>query len=95
MLLGEDDITDDVITFGPCFEVFVYIRADWRKSDNSVDREPQGIWWWSIKFHRCSCKSPSFSCPAGRALGELARRLDIFKFNFTGMPLVGLSIKCF
>ena len=27
--------------------------------------------------------------------GELARRLDIFKFNFTGMPLVSLSIKCF
>ena len=53
MLLSEDDIT--VITLGPCFSVFVYICADWWKSDNSVDGEPQGIWWWSIKFQRCSC----------------------------------------
>ena len=55
MLLGKDDITNDVITLGPCFPVFVYICADWRKSDNSVDGEPQGNWWWSIKFQRCSC----------------------------------------
>ena len=34
MLLGDDDITNDIITLGPCFSVFVYIRAYWRKSDN-------------------------------------------------------------
>ena len=27
MLIGEDDITIDVITFGTCFSMFVYIRT--------------------------------------------------------------------
>ena len=43
MLIGRDDISNDVITFGTCFSMFVYIRADWRKSDSSVNGEPQGI----------------------------------------------------
>ena len=43
MLIGRDDISNDVITFGMCFSMFVYIRADWQKSDSSVNGEPQGI----------------------------------------------------
>ena len=27
MLIGEDDISNDVITLGTCFSMFVYIRA--------------------------------------------------------------------
>ena len=27
MLIGRDDISNDVITFGTCFSMFVYIRA--------------------------------------------------------------------
>ena len=27
MLIGEDDITNDVITFGTCFSMFAYIRT--------------------------------------------------------------------
>ena len=27
MLIGEDDITNDVITFGACFSMFAYIRT--------------------------------------------------------------------
>ena len=27
MLIGGDDISNDVITFGKCFSMFVYIRA--------------------------------------------------------------------
>ena len=30
MLIGEDDISNDVITLGTCFSVFVYIRARFR-----------------------------------------------------------------
>ena len=31
MLIGEDDISNDVITLGACFSVFVYIRARFRR----------------------------------------------------------------
>ena len=54
MLIGGDDISNDVT----CFSTFVYIRARfrfaplWRKSDSSVDGEPQGNWW----FQRRSCE---------------------------------------
>ena len=50
MLIGEDDITNDVITFGTCFSMFAYIRTRYcfapiiGKSDSSVDEEPQGNW---------------------------------------------------
>lgn len=37
------------------FQCLFKLRVDWQKSDNSVDGEPQGIWWWSIKFQRCIC----------------------------------------
>ena len=51
MLIGRDDITNDVITLGACFNVPLNVclhsrsfplRADWRKLDSSVDGEPQG-----------------------------------------------------
>ena len=76
MLIGGDDISNDVITFGTFFLVFLYsrpfpYRADWRKSDSSVDGEPQGNWRWnSNSRERRSCK---LSPPAERPV-ELARR---------------------
>jgi len=55
MLIGGDDISNDVITLGTCFSTFVYILAhcfllfaDSKKSDSSVDREPQGNWRWNL-----------------------------------------------
>ena len=30
MMIGGDDISDDVITLGMCFSMFVYIRAHFR-----------------------------------------------------------------
>ena len=42
MLIRGDDISNNVITPGTCFSMFIYKRADWRKSDSSVDGEPQG-----------------------------------------------------
>ena len=47
MLIGGDDISNNVITPGTCFSMFIYNRADWRKSDSSVDGEPQGNWRWN------------------------------------------------
>ena len=44
------------------------LRADWRKSDNSVDGEPQGNWRWnSTSGDLLVSNSPSFSRPAARA----------------------------
>ena len=47
MLIGGDDISNDVITLGMCFSMLVYILAHWfllfadsRKSESSVDRKP-------------------------------------------------------
>ena len=51
MLSGGDDISNDIITLGTCFSMFVYISSrsflllvDWQKSDSSVDGEPQENW---------------------------------------------------
>ena len=45
MLIGGDDISNDVITLDTCFSMFVYIRADWRKSDSSVEFKFQRRSW--------------------------------------------------
>ena len=72
MLIGRDDISNDIITLGTCFSKFVYIgalplRADWRKSNNSVDGDPQGNWRWNSNSRDVVASSPSFSRPAARA----------------------------
>ena len=36
MLIGGDDISNDVITLDTCFSMLVYIRTDWRKSDSRI-----------------------------------------------------------
>ena len=61
MLIGGNDISYDVVTLGTCFLMFVYIRADWRKSDSSVDGEPQGNWRWNSNSRDILAYSPSFS----------------------------------
>ena len=43
------------------------LRADWRKSDSSVDGEPQGNWRWNSNSGDVVASSPSFSRPAARA----------------------------
>ena len=45
MLIGGDDISNDVITLDTCFSMLVYIRADWRKSDSSVEFKFQRRSW--------------------------------------------------
>ena len=66
MLIDRDDISDDIIALGTCFSMFVYIRADWQKSDSSVDEEPQGNWRWNSNSRDVLTSSPSFSHPATR-----------------------------
>ena len=54
MLIGRDDISNDVITLCACLHVFFFsvcfhspsflLCTDWQKSDRLVDREPQGNW---------------------------------------------------
>ena len=61
MLIGGNDISYDVVTLGTCFSMFVYIRADWRKSDSSVDGEPPGNWRWNSNSRDTVAYSPSFS----------------------------------
>ena len=65
MLIGGDDISNDVTTLDTCFHVFSNVclhlcsfplRADWRKSESSVDGEPQGNWRLNLV-----ASSPSFS----------------------------------
>ena len=45
MLIGGDDISNDVITLGACSTCFYSpsfpLCADWQKCDSLVDREPQ------------------------------------------------------
>ena len=71
MRIGGDDISNDAITLGKhvfqCLFTFP-LRADWRKSDSSVDGEPQGNWRWnSTSGDVLVANSPSFSRPAARA----------------------------
>ena len=83
MLIGRDDISNDVIALSTCFSMFIYILAhcfllfaDSWKSDSSVDREPQGNWRSvEFKFQTRSASSPSFSNPTARVPGQLALRL--------------------
>ena len=53
MLIGGDDISNDVITLGVSFHILFNVclawrsfplRVVWRKSDSKVDGEPQGNW---------------------------------------------------
>ena len=76
MLIGGDDISSDVITIGTCFHVFFNLclhshlfplRADWRKSDSSVDGEPQRNWRRNLNSRDVVVSSPSFSRPAASA----------------------------
>ena len=63
MLIGGDDISNDVITPGTCFSMFVYIRADRRKSDSSVDGEAQGNWRWNSISRDVAASFPPFPAP--------------------------------
>ena len=72
MLIGRDDISNDVSTLGSCFSMFVYILAHFHfvligrnlKNPLKNDGEPQGN---GIQIPEIVASSPSFSRPAARA----------------------------
>ena len=78
MLIGGGDISNAVTTLGTCFSMFVYLpvrfalRADWRKSDSSVDREPQGNWRWNSNF-RDAVLLPQFARAPRRVCSQANR----------------------
>ena len=76
ILIEGNDISNDVITLGACFHVFFNVclhsrsfplRADWPKSDSSINGEPQGNWRWNSNSRGVVTSSRSFSRPAARA----------------------------
>ena len=67
-LTGGDDISNDVITLDTCLHSHSFpLHTDWRNSDSSVDREPQGNWNRNSNSRHVVASYPSFSCPATRA----------------------------
>ena len=93
MLIGGDDISNVVITLGTRFLTFVYIRADWRTSDSSVDGELQGNWRWNSNPRDVVASSPSFSRPATgapRRACSQARDGVIFKIIIIKNRTIGL-----
>ena len=67
MLIGGDDISNDVMTIGTCFFMFVYIRArflraDWRGATGEVKVE--------FKFQRRSCKLSFLFSPRRQSAPE-------------------------
>ena len=84
MLMGGDDISNDVIILGTCFSMFVYIRARFRFAligGNLTAQSmgsPRGI-GGGIQIPERErdvvASSPFFSRPPPECPGELARRL--------------------
>ena len=79
MLIGGDDISHDVNTLGTCCHVFFNVclhsrsfplRADWRKSDSTVDREQDTSLQALLPFRTPPPERP----------GELPRRLGRLVF---------------
>ena len=71
MLIGGDDISNDVITLGTCFLVLVYIRARFRFAliGGNLTAQSTGSHKgrWNLIFRDVVASSPSFSHPAVRA----------------------------
>ena len=94
ILIGGDDISNDVITLGASFHVPLNVclhsrsfplRADWRKLDSSVDGEPQGNWKQNSNSRDVVTSSPSFSRSTDRALRRTfsqARIMVIVRAHF-------------
>ena len=69
MMIGGDDISNDVINLCTCFfNVCLHLRsfllhANWQKSDSSVNRELQGNWRWNSNSRDFVASSPPFPPP--------------------------------
>ena len=72
VLIGRDDINNDVITlchvfFSVCLHWRSFLlRVDWWKSDSSVDGKPQGNWKWNSNSRNVVVLKLSFLFPPCR-----------------------------
>ena len=92
MQIGRDEISNDVITLGTCFSMFVYIRACFRLVviDGNLTAQLMGNHRGIVRkiqnyFQRRSCKlfllsfphrPPPPPTPPPECRGELSRRLN-------------------
>ena len=96
MLIGRDDISNDIITLGMCFSMFVYICARFhfaligRNLTAQLTGRHRAHWKWNSNYRDIVASSPSFSHPIARVpLRELTHRLlddKIFPWNFNFSP---------
>ena len=68
------------------------LRADWRKSDSSVDGEPQRNWTWNSNSRDVIASSPSFSRPAARGPWRSCSRA-LFRLKWWTSPYFGWRSK--
>ena len=54
------------------------LRAEWQKSESSVDREPQGNRRWNSNSKHVVANSLSFSRPVARASRRACSQSDVF-----------------
>jgi len=65
-VIGGDDVSNDVITLGTCFSIFVYIRARFHFAliggnlTAQSTGEPQGNWRWNSNSRDVVASAPSF-----------------------------------
>ena len=92
MLIGEDDISNDIITLGTCFSMFVYIcnRFRFPGQVRSVDGEPQENWRWNSNSRDVVASSPSFSHPTARVPRRACSQANLFS-SFARNSTVGVS----
>ena len=63
MLIGGDDISNDVMTIGTCFLcLFTFALV----SFEPIGGEPQGKWRWNLNSRDVVASCPSFSRPAAK-----------------------------
>ena len=60
------------------------LRADWRKSDSSIDGEPKGNWRWNSNSRDVGTSSLPFPAPLPERPGELACRLYVIVMGRNG-----------
>ena len=72
MLIGRDDISNDIITLGMCFSMFVYICARFhfaligRNLTAQLTGRYRAHWKWNSNYRDIVASSPSFSHPIAR-----------------------------
>ena len=69
---GSDNISNDGITLGTCFSMFVYIRARFRFALSCRNMTAQSTgshrrWRWNINYRDVVASSPFFFRPATRS----------------------------